>query len=145
MGPSEFISRITNRSPCHLGNDGAAERRGKEMRPLPQLHRYSFSVSPPGGRLSSSGAQFSVCNKDAELLYCIPLGARQKPLHSPCFSSPGWIKKVEIQQSFQNFSSHLGSTGTSLIIEDTVPFYFSCSVPVSSSGPTRLQKGTIQH
>ena len=80
MGPSELISRITNRSPCNLGNDGAAERRGRETRPLPQLHRYSFFVSPPGGMLSSSRAQFSICNKDVELLYCIPLGTREKTI-----------------------------------------------------------------
>lgn len=79
-GPSELISRITNRSPCNLGNDDAAERRGRETRPLPQLHRYSFSVSPPGGMLSSSRAQFSICNKDVELLYCIPLGTRKKTI-----------------------------------------------------------------
>lgn len=51
-------------------------------------------------------------------------------------------KSRNTTEFFKIFSSHLGSTGTSIHTEDTVPFYFSCSVPVSSSGPTRLQKGT---
>lgn len=79
MGPSELISKITNRSPFNLGNDGAAERRGREMRPLAQLHHYSFSVPPPGGMFSSSRAQLSIYNKGCGVTILFP--TRQKEKH----------------------------------------------------------------
>lgn len=79
MGPSELISKITNRSPFNLGNDGAAERRGREMRPLAQLHHYSFSVPPPGGMFSSSIAQLSLYNKGCGVTILFP--TRQKEKH----------------------------------------------------------------